>query len=372
MLGRRYMNHLACKFVKSPVVLVHVVDPYLNLNKRGIKNIDVDKIEKEYKLWWDFFLKMKNIEEKDEVKKFNIELKSLSSGLVGALSLPNDIEKFDDLDSVKIPSNEPSSILSHIPKLKMMGMCRSDSKHGYLHILGYPVRLQDEIKEKLSNILHTYHPVSPPYMIRQAVIEGCNMDVEELLSFTETGNDMGMYLMGVSLPTILSKYIKTKFLSEKNKWPIIIRSEGVSYKKPKMTKYLNLFNSCQKEVIGIVVFGRDSEECEKGSEEVVDLVIKEINDNMGLSVEKNTVSNNMLKMYEQAAVQYLNSQLSPKPELIRVSKIGSYISERLNIVYEDAELSFVHMNYINIDISSILGSILEKNFDVNENESLDN
>lgn len=77
MLGRRYMNHLACKFVKSPVVLVHVVDPYLNLNKRfedkdrlkknlisrGIKNIDVDKIEKEYKLWWDFFLKMKNIEE---------------------------------------------------------------------------------------------------------------------------------------------------------------------------------------------------------------------------------------------------------------------------------------------------------------------
>lgn len=386
MLLKRYMNHLACKFVPNTGNIVHVVDPYLNLNKRfedkdqlkrnlisrGIKNIDVDKLEKDYKSWWDCFMKKNKTQEQEKIQEINTELKSKASGLLGALSLPNDIEKFDNLEGTKISSNEPPTILSHIPKLKMMGLCRSDSKHGYLHLLGYPVRLQDEIKEKIGSILYNYQPVSPPFMIRQAIIEGCNIDMEELLPFTEKGDDIGMYLMGVSLPTMLSKFVKSRFISNKNEWPIIIRSEGVSYKKPKMIKYLNLFNSCQKEVIGIVVFGRDSEECKKSSEEIVDLVTKEISNNMKLSIERNTVSNNMLKMYEKAAVQFLNSQLSPSPELIRISEIGSYISERLNIVYGDEQPKFVHLNYINIDISSILGSILENSFNVNENESLDN
>uniref|UniRef100_A0A0N5BD60 ApbA_C domain-containing protein n=1 Tax=Strongyloides papillosus TaxID=174720 RepID=A0A0N5BD60_STREA len=385
MLVKRYMTHLACKFVPNLGNVVHVVDPYLDLNKRfedkdrlkrnllsrGIKNVDVDKVEEEYKSWWKCFIKKNEIKEKDKLSEVKKELKSKSFGLLGALSLPNDVVDFNDDGADKRQSNEPPSLLSHVPALKMMGLCRSDSKHGYLHLLGYPVRLQDDIKEKLSNVLLAYQPVSPPFMIRQAVIEGCNMNIEELLPFTENGDDINMYLLGVTLPTMLSKFVKSRFISNTNEWPIIIRGEGISYTKPKTIKYLNLFNSCQKEVIGMVVFGRNSEECKKGSEEIVDLVMKEINDNMGLSIEKSTVSNSMLKMYEKSAVQVLNSQLSPKPELVRVSEIGSYISERLNIVYGEGEPQFVHLNYINIDISNILGSMLEKSLDIDNKESID-
>uniref|UniRef100_A0A0N5A670 DUF512 domain-containing protein n=1 Tax=Parastrongyloides trichosuri TaxID=131310 RepID=A0A0N5A670_PARTI len=389
MIMRRYMNHLACKYIPNAGNIVHVVDPYLNLNKRfddkdqlkknlksrGIENINIDKIEEEYKSWWKCFIKMKNLTEENEIKKINKELKSKSNGLLNALSLPNDVSDLDNNKKIIEKSTyEAETVLSHIPILKMMGLCRSDSKNGYLHLLGYPVNLKDEIKERLLKKIHYLQPVSPPYMIREAILEGCNVNKNNLLPITEDGKDNGIYLLGVSLPTMLSKFVKTRFISNKNEWPIIIRGEGNSYKKPRMIKYLNLFNSCQKEIIGIVIFGRNDEECKKGSEEIVDLVRKEINDNMKLPIERSIVSNDKLKNYEKNSVVYLNSSIVPNPEIIRISSIGTYISERLNIVYGEDKVDFVCMNYIEIDISNIVGSILEvesknNNMKINERNS---
>uniref|UniRef100_A0AC35TGC3 Separase n=1 Tax=Rhabditophanes sp. KR3021 TaxID=114890 RepID=A0AC35TGC3_9BILA len=367
----------------------HVVDPHLdlrdrlqdkeslrqNLLSRGMENVDIDIVEKDYMEWWNAFRRFEKADEKDAAR-LKRELKEKCCGLLNALELPNVVgkETTSELEFAGMKNKtkttaelEFPTFLTHISTLKMMGLCRTDSKHGLIHLVGYPATLLKAIQERITNKLTMTRPVSPPYMVRQAILEACNMNLHSFCSFTEGKEESKMYLPGVSLPTILANFVKTNFSENTNEWPICFMAQGTSYRQPIAMKGLNLFNSVQKEKIGIVVMGRSQEECDKEVKKIADVVLNELESYMGLELQKETVCVQRLEKFESQAVQYMNKELIPRNQIIRESKIGSYISKRLNMTYGDGN-EFASHSYLEIDISSILGSILEKSYHLSQKQ----
>ncbi|RCN28590.1 hypothetical protein ANCCAN_25665 [Ancylostoma caninum] len=71
--------------------------------------------------------------------------------------------------------------------------------------------------------------VSPSCFTRAAILEGVNVSVKDFVRFTGSDTFPTTYLVGHSLHSLVSLFIRAQFLEQKNKWPITVQSSGVSY-----------------------------------------------------------------------------------------------------------------------------------------------
>uniref|UniRef100_A0A1I7V1W7 DNA-directed RNA polymerase n=1 Tax=Caenorhabditis tropicalis TaxID=1561998 RepID=A0A1I7V1W7_9PELO len=360
------MSHLAARFVGGADV--HVVDPLVDLRSvfentdqlkeavesRNLK-IDVEKVKTEYGEWFDVYQKWKSAD-KEAMQPLKAELRSKKDGLLNALALPNLIHH---AGKKQTPLLKPSK---HAQYLAQQGLMRIDKQNHVIHLVGYPVVVQRMIREQLVDLFPGCQPISPSYFARAAIIEALNIDKSTCIPFTDGSASFPLtYLVGNSLAAITSPFLKTSF-GQKNEWPISVQCTGASYTEKK--NQVDLCNARQRMKHCALWMCKSAEEMEGIVNDANVRVGAYLDEGLELEVKVRELRGSELKNYESQAFVIENRGLT----LSRVSRIGDYISKRLNIQYsgspasetsEATEDGFVNMVYVETDIDRILARLVD-------------
>ncbi|EGT31674.1 hypothetical protein CAEBREN_28494 [Caenorhabditis brenneri] len=360
------MSHLAARFVGGSDV--HVVDPLVDLRnvfeqtdqlKVAVEsrnlNVDVEKVKNEYQEWFDVYQKWKAAD-KDSISSLKKELRSKKDGILNALSLPNFIHS---AGKKQTPLLKPSK---HAQYLAQQGLMRIDKQNHVVHLVGYPVVVQKMIREQLVDLFPGCQPISPSYFARAAILEALNIDKSTCIPFTDGSSHFPLtYLVGNSLAAITSPFLKTSF-SEKNEWPISVQCTGASYSEKK--NQVDLCNARQRMKHCALWMCKSAEEIEGIVNDANVRVGAYLDEGLELEVKVRELRGSELKNYESQAFAIENRGLT----LSRISRIGDYVSKRLNIQYsgssateksEAVDGGFVQMVYVETDIDRILARLVD-------------
>ncbi|CAO4376657.1 unnamed protein product [Caenorhabditis nigoni] len=355
------MSHLAARFVGGSDV--HVVDPLVDmrnvfeqedqlkiaLESRNL-NVDVEKTKKDYNEWFDIYQKWKAAAgDKESTSALKKELRAKKDGLLNALALPNFIHS---AGKKQTPLLKPSK---HAQYLAQQGLMRIDKQTHVIHLVGYPVVVQKMIREQLVDLFPGCQPISPSYFARAAILEALNVDKSTFIPFTDGSTSFPLtYLVGNSLAAITAPFMKSSF-SEKNEWPISVQCTGASYMEKK--NQVDLCNARQRMKHCALWMTKSSEDLEAIVNDANVRVGAYLDEGLELEVKVRELRGSELKNYESQAFVIENRGLT----LSRISRIGDYVSKRLNIQYTASEGSenFVQMVYVETDIDRILARLVD-------------
>ncbi|CAP28560.1 Protein CBG08796 [Caenorhabditis briggsae] len=355
------MSHLAARFVGGSDV--HVVDPLVDmrnvfeqedqlkiaLESRNL-NVDVEKTKKDYNEWFDVYQKWKAAAgDKESASALKKELRAKKDGLLNALELPNFIHS---AGKKQTPLLKPSK---HAQYLAQQGLMRIDKQTHVIHLVGYPVVVQKMIREQLVDLFPGCQPISPSYIARAAILEALNVDKSTFIPFTDGSASFPLtYLVGNSLAAITAPFMKSSF-SEKNEWPISVQCTGASYMEKK--NQVDLCNARQRMKHCALWMTKSSEDLEAIVNDANVRVGAYLDEGLELEVKVRELRGSELKNYESQAFVIENRGLT----LSRISRIGDYVSKRLNIQYTASEgsESFVQMVYVETDIDRILARLVD-------------
>ncbi|KAK6045816.1 hypothetical protein COOONC_16679 [Cooperia oncophora] len=146
------------------------------------------------------------------------------AGLLAALALPNFVHEVGKTEKQMLKKS------NHQQYLTQKGHMRVDNEVGVVHLEGYPVLLQNNLKTQFLDMFSHAILVSPSCFARAAILEGVNVPLQDFLSFTDgSENFPPTYLVGHSLFSLVSLFLRAQFLEAKNEWPVTIQSAGASY-----------------------------------------------------------------------------------------------------------------------------------------------
>ncbi|KAL3985885.1 hypothetical protein ACH3XW_40500 [Acanthocheilonema viteae] len=380
----RNVTHLACRFCNNESA-VHVVDPELDLRYRfeDMKrlmcmiearrlNIDVKSVAANYHRWWDAYTKWRDssIESHSGNVSRSRELRQLmlneSEGLLDALRLPNDLSAStlcsrDVVPSISKVDSEQNN--KHIFFLQKAGMIKVEPSTSNAHLVGLPASLQYFLQklfreEFTGNILN----VSPPYFVRGAIIDGVNMSKESFPVFTSDMHKRSLlYLTGHSIPSLVALFVKKSLVFKTNRWPLRLLSSGASYGIPGSMPFsmLNLNNISQRSKTILLSLCKTQEEEDTEYKSLIKSLETILENRLSLKTTSSIVPPHKLLNFESAATCL---STSTGIEVARICTIGSYISRRLCILldFKPGKIYFVRMVFVDIDLTRIVASMVEK------------
>ncbi|KAI1727364.1 hypothetical protein Ddc_04666 [Ditylenchus destructor] len=355
------MRHLAARFIKTAGKVVHVVDPYLdlrtifrdterlsrNIASRGL-NIDLQKTAEEYSNWWNAFKTLSLNENTDVRRDLRDKVLTRENGLLDALRLPNFLLPDFPFDSDLFANSSKASQknFNHEFDCSTLGLSLTN-------------RLNDFA---LSSLDPPALPLAPPYMVRPAVVEACNMDCEDFPIVNDGPNNPRLILTGISLPSTVACFLSHCLTDSKDRrLPLCFSSFGTSYFKNKGAGIADNANPfMQRHVYSIVcVTPIDEQNCVKGWASQVQAFLAEFFKSIGASVECSQVTAPNLLLCEGSAISF--NALKPDGdcqtmlEVARISNLGDYVSRRANIKIENkSNADFAQMFYLQVDISNIV------------------
>ncbi|KAK0410888.1 hypothetical protein QR680_005380 [Steinernema hermaphroditum] len=372
------MHNLAAKFVRNTNV-VHVVDPNVdfrsllndlptleaNLRNRSL-SVDVQKVEKNYRRWWTAFAAQQTSKAEGLTRhKLRTALLDEAEGLLGALELPNVI----DVESANTELyRKDRSTPKHVNWLKKHGMISTDEENRLLHLVGLPVVLQNRIITTLENLFGTHGSsrVSGSYFVRAAILEAFNVNENDYPAFFND-DSQPLHLAGVNAISLGSLFTRSR-LSESNSWPMSYYSSGMTYPhgRPTDTR-LSLYSARQKMNFTLLVLSRSEDESDKSVQQVQSYVLQYLKEQLDLDVPWKTCHASELQKCESLARVITDGAV----DLVRLSRTGTYLSKRLNIVADgQGRVEPVHVDFVEIDVHALLGFVFETFF-ANSEESLE-
>lgn len=292
-------------------------------------------------------------------------LLSEADGLLEVLRLPNNIA---DLSAPSSSAHASTKEPKHMAFLSKSGMLKRRGYPPSLDMVGLPTTVTFSLQQKLINLLSEVAIfISPPHMVRGAIVEGVNLPLENFLAFTD-GSVVGfpVYLTGHSLPSLISLFVKKLIPFRSTTWPLRVFSSGTAYQNfllnPRREEgcafKLNLGNVAQRTKVAMLSFCRSRVE-ELAEFSLLKTLILELC-NKSLSYEFSFVElhPNALHSYESAAVVLLYGT----DVIARIGCSGEYISQRLNIACGEDRVSskFAWLIYTEIDVTSAIGMIVEE------------
>ncbi|MCP9264652.1 hypothetical protein DINM_022780 [Dirofilaria immitis] len=386
------MTHLACRFCNDESA-IHVVDPLLDLRYRfeDMKElkcmlearrleVDVVSIATNYHKWWDIYTKWRDSSIEAGTVSRDRELRQRmldeSKGLLDALRLPNDLSA-STVREVVIPSdNEVNGEQKnkHTFFLEKVGMMKIEPSISNAHLIGLPASLQYALQKLFreefnGNILN----VSPPHFVRGAIIDGVNMSKESFPRFTSSAHKRSLfYLTGHSITSLVALFVKKSLVLKTNKWPLRLLSSGASYGIPDSVpvSMLNLNNISQRSKTVLLSFCRTDEEEDTEYKSLSQSLQAILENKISLEIISSFIPAHKLLNFESAATSLSTSS---GIEIARICTIGTYISRRLCILLDSKPdgTDFVRMVFVDIDITRIVSSMIEKHL-ISEESALEN
>uniref|UniRef100_A0A0R3RR48 AA_TRNA_LIGASE_II domain-containing protein n=1 Tax=Elaeophora elaphi TaxID=1147741 RepID=A0A0R3RR48_9BILA len=380
----RSVTHLACRFCNDESA-VHVVDPLLDLRYR-FKNmeelkcmmearrlkVDVESVAANYYRWWDIYTKWRDssVESHAENMSRDRELRQRmlneSEGLLDTLRLPNDLSactlrSLDVVPSISKVDGEQKS--KYMFLLQKAGMIKVEPSLSNAHLVGLPANLQCFLQklfreEVTGNVLN----VSPPHFVRGAIIDGVNMSKENFPVFAGDAHKRSLlYLTGHSIPSLVALFVKKSLVLKTNKWPLRLISSGASYGIPGSipSSMLNLNNISQRSKTIVLSLCRTQEEEDNEYKSLIKSLQAILANKLSLEIISSMIPAYKLLNFESAAT---GLSISSGIEVVRICTIGSYISRRLCILLdiEPGSVDFVRMVFVDIDLTRIVASMIER------------
>ncbi|CAD6189541.1 unnamed protein product [Caenorhabditis auriculariae] len=356
------LSHLAAKFVGGADV--HVVDPLVDLRsifekkedlsrsveERRLK-IELPNVEAEYNEWYKAYEAWKSVDPKsDQISELKKEMRSKKSGLIGALSLPNFVHNVGKEERKMLKPTK------HAQYLAQQGLLRIDKNNHVVHLAGFPAVVQKMLKNQILELFPQATLMSPSHFVRAAILEALNVDANNFIPFTDGSSSFPLtYLVGNSLASLCSPFLKSSF-TDKNEWPIRVQSIGAAYHEKKNS--VDLVYGRQRLKHCALLMSKTEPELDEFISSSVTSVASLLLEGLHLEVHARVVKGKELRNYESQAVVVECNGL----ELVRASRIGDYISRRLNICHAGAtpeESGFVHMAYVETDIDRVIARLVD-------------
>lgn len=209
------MRHLAARFVKSSPNVPFVLDPYWDMRSRfsdlerlkgNIRarklQLNVEEIARSYGIWWEMYCQFYRAEQearKNEQASTSAdqkrsvlkkELLELRENLIGALRLPNDL--------VLPSTSHTTTFHEEKSNYEHLEMPAGNSPKSFIEQLSTHTQLVGVLRQMIENELEKLPEsvrISPPRIVRQAIVEACNLELERFPSFFE-GDHYPMVLAG--------------------------------------------------------------------------------------------------------------------------------------------------------------------------------
>ncbi|PAV91404.1 hypothetical protein WR25_06389 [Diploscapter pachys] len=348
------MSNLAVKFTGGSGF--HVVDPNVDfrdllsdesvkksLEERNI-SVDLEKLKKEYDAFWQRYETWRQNKDDSTLKK---AMREVSPGLVEVLKLPNTIHKTStEMKSMLKPSK-------HSQYLAQQGLMRIEKETSTIHLVGYPALILNNLCNQLLDAFSDTMLISPSYFVRAAVLEGLNVDVDKFLEFTDSGdksNKPAIYVVGNSLATLVSAFIKTQFSAENNSWPLQLQAIGPAYHHK--SNSIDLIRARQRMKHTVLILAKSEDEMDGLINSAAARLAAIMQEDLDLDIKGRTATGTELHNYESQAIVIEERGL----ELARISRIGQYVPKRLNICTDEG---YVHMAYVVTDLSRVLARIID-------------
>lgn len=356
----RQMSYLASRFTGRGDV--HVVDPsvdlrYLfddieklrrSLEERRRSDVDITQVKEKYDIWWDKYQTWKASADQDK-KVASSSRKAMikeQAGLLTALSLPNFVHEVGNTEKPMLKNSHHQQYLSQKGRLQV------DEKTGVVHLIGYPVLMQNFVKSQLLDMFSYAILVSPSCFVRAAILEAVNVPLAEHIRFNDGSQTFpATFLVGHSLYSLVSLFMRSRFSSQKNTWPITVHSAGVAYYTKK--GIVDLAHCRQRLKHCILSLAMNDDQMDSFASECSAKIKALLCDDLMLDVKTRSVLGKELRNYESQAVVFEDNGL----ELARISRIGDYIARRLNITMDTEE--FVRIVYVETDIDRILVRLID-------------
>ncbi|WKY12972.1 hypothetical protein Q1695_004078 [Nippostrongylus brasiliensis] len=358
-LAVRRMSHLAARYTGRGDV--HVVDPSVDLRyvfddvdklRRSLEerrcNINITDVKTNYEKWWEKFeaWKASGHLPKEQVANAKREMRHEQDGLLAALSLPNFVHEVGTTEKDMLRKSH------HQQYLTQKGHMRVDNDAAVVYLRGYPVLLQDYLKRYFLDTFSNAVLVSPSCFARAAVLEAVNVPLQDFLRFTDGSETFpSTFLVGHSIFSLVSLFIRTQLSKAKNQWPITVQSTGASYHAKK--KVVDLTQARQRTKHCMLSLALNDAQMDEFAEKCTSKIAALLDEELCLSLKARQVMGKELRNYESKAIVIEDDGL----ELARISRIGDYISRRLNTVVDSGE--FVRMVYVETDIDRVLSRLID-------------
>ncbi|KAK6755492.1 hypothetical protein RB195_014080 [Necator americanus] len=357
----RQMSHLAARYTGRGDV--HVVDPSVDLRyifenagrlRRSIEerrsDVNIPELKEKYEAWWAKYeawtAATATNQPKETLAAAKKAMRDQQGGLLGALALPNFVHEVGTKEKAML---KPSK---HREYLTQKGHIRVDKKIGVVHLVGYPVLLRNNLKDQLLEMFEDAVLVSPSCFARAAILEGVNVPMKDFVRFTDgSDNFPTTYLVGHSLHSLVSLFVRSQFLEQKNKWPITVQSAGASYYAKKGV--VDLAYSRQRLKHCVVSMSVNDEQMDTFANDSMNKIGALLDEGLMLDVKARKVMGKELRNYETQAIVFEDKGL----EVARISRIGDYISRRLNITVDSG--NFVRMTYVETDVDRVLARLID-------------
>ncbi|VDM54495.1 unnamed protein product [Angiostrongylus costaricensis] len=237
--------------------------------------------------------------------------------------------------------------------------------------------MQNSVKSQLLDMFSYAILVSPSCFVRAAILEAVNVPLDECIRFSDGSETFpATFLVGHSLHSLVSLFLRSRFSSQSNTWPITVHTAGVAYYNKVVPLF---FRECFRNTKGIVDLAHSRQRLKHcvlalaNSDKQMDGFVSEcaakisslmltlvcfwfsfttiyqyhlealLCDDLMLDVKNRFVLGKELGNYESQAV---------------VSRIGDYIARRLNITVDSGE--FVRMAYMETDVDRIIVRLIDR------------
>ncbi|VDP23573.1 unnamed protein product [Heligmosomoides polygyrus] len=370
----RRMSHLASRFVGRGDV--HVVDPAVDLRyvfedterlRRTLEerrnSASITELKEKYFAWWEKYQVWKGASglPKEALSAAKRAMREEQDGLLGALALPNFVHEVGKTERQMLKKSRRSvriqtMSLEHQQYLVQKGHMRFDNGTGVVFLQGYPVLLQNSLKVQLLEMFSGAVLVSPSCFARAAVLEAVNVPLEGFLRFTDGSDSFpATFLVGHSIFSHVSLFIRSQFSEGKNQWPITIQSTGVAYhaKFAMQRRAADLAYARQRTKHCVLSLALDDEQMDGFATESVAKIGALLDEGLLLDLKIRRVLGKELRNYESQAVVIEDNGM----QLARISRISDYISRRLNVVTDSG--AFLRMVYVETDVDRVLGRLVD-------------
>ncbi|ETN76408.1 transcription initiation factor TFIID subunit [Necator americanus] len=313
-------------------------------------DVNIPELKEKYEAWWAKYeawtAATATNQPKETLAAAKKAMRDQQGGLLGALALPNFVHEVGTKEKAML---KPSK---HREYLTQKGHIRVDKKIGVVHLVGYPVLLRNNLKDQLLEMFEDAVLVSPSCFARAAILEGVNVPMKDFVRFTDgSDNFPTTYLVGHSLHSLVSLFVRSQFLEQKNKWPITVQSAGASYYAKKGV--VDLSYSRQRLKHCVVSMSVNDEQMDTFANDSMNKIGALLDEGLMLDVKARKVMGKELRNYETQAIVFEDKGL----EVARISRIGDYISRRLNITVDSG--NFVRMTYVETDVDRVLARLID-------------
>ncbi|CAJ0590363.1 unnamed protein product [Cylicocyclus nassatus] len=363
----RRMSHLAARYTGRGDV--HVVDPSVDLRylfenagrlKRSLeerrRDINIAELKEKYEKWWaqyEKFTAATKGQSKEELSAAKKALREEQAGLLEALALPNFVDEVGKQERPMLKSSK------HRDYLVQKGHMRVDKEIGVVHLVGYPVLIRNNLKTQFLEMFEDAILVSPSYFARAAILEGVNVPEQDFVRFTDGSETFPpTYLVGNSLCSLVSLFIRSQFVAQKNTWPIKLQSSGVSYHAKNDT--IDLAYGRQRLKHCILALAISDEQMDEFANDSMTRIGALLDEGLKLDIKARKVTGKELRNFETQAIVFEDKGL----EVARISWIGDYISRRLNVTADNGD--FLRMVYVETNVDRVLARIFDNLVDGND------